>query len=130
MVLITLCVIGGVALAVLIGFIIKTKPQNQDPPKKIPADCCGEHSVCMRDNLLSTTDEIVYFDDEELDMLAYRDPVDFSEKEIEVLGNVFYTLREQDVAGWLRSLQLRHITLPDEMREEALLIVSERRNRV
>ena len=44
-----------------------------------------------------------------------------------MLNDVFYTLREQDVAGWLRSLQLRDIALPDELRDEALLIVSERR---
>lgn len=128
---IVISVIGVASLVWLAVAIVKSKPQaGEEIPIEIPDDCCGAHEVCERDSLLSKTDEIVYFDDEELDMLAYRDPVDFSEKEIEVLGNVFYTLREQDVAGWLRSLQLRHITLPDEMREEALLIVSERRNRV
>lgn len=127
MVLITFCVIGGVALAVLIGFIIKTKPQNQDPPKKIPADCCGEHSVCMRDNLLSTTDEIVYFDDEELDKLKGKKLESYTPADVDMLEHVFYTLREQDVAGWIRSLQLRDIALPSDLRDEALLIISERR---
>ncbi len=44
-----------------------------------------------------------------------------------MLENVFYTLKEQDVAGWLGSLQLRNIQLPNNLRDEALLIVSERR---
>ena len=64
---------------------------------------------------------------EELDALAGIAPDNYSESQIKQLEDVFYTLREKDVAGWLRSLQTRNIQLPDELREEALLIVSERR---
>ncbi|MBR4971111.1 MAG: DUF1015 family protein, partial [Paludibacteraceae bacterium] len=42
-------------------------------------------------------------------------------------SNVFYTLKEFDVAGWLKSLQLRGVELPEKIKEEALLIISERR---
>ena len=41
--------------------------------------------------------------------------------------DVLYTLKEIEVAGWLRSLQLRAINLPDELKDEAFLIVGERR---
>ena len=44
-----------------------------------------------------------------------------------MLEDVFFTLREQDMAGWIRSLQLRNIELPDDIRDQALLIISERR---
>jgi hypothetical protein len=47
---------------------------------------------------------------------------------MEQLTEVFYSLQEKDVSGWLRSLQMRGIELPQQLREEALLIVSERRN--
>ena len=51
----------------------------------------------------------------------------YTENDLELLEHVFYTLREQDVAGWIRSLQLRDIKLPDGLRDEALLVISERR---
>ena len=35
--------------------------------------------------------------------------------------------REVEVAGWLRSLQLRGINLPDALKDEAFLIIGERR---
>ena len=41
--------------------------------------------------------------------------------------DVFYTMRDEDVAGWVRSLQLRGIALPDEVKDEVFLIVGERR---
>ena len=36
-------------------------------------------------------------------------------------------MREEEVAGWARSLQLRGIELPEEVRDEVILIVEERR---
>ncbi|MCD7710264.1 MAG: phospholipase, partial [Porphyromonadaceae bacterium] len=40
----------------------------------------------------------------------------------------FYTLAPTDVAGWVRSLQLRNIALPDELKVEVLLVVGEQRS--
>lgn len=87
--------------------------------------CCGAHEVC--DSLLNTENKIIYYDDEELDVLKNISPSNFSSEQIKQLSDVFFTLKESDVAGWLRSLQLRCIHLPIELREEALMIVSERR---
>ncbi|MCM1034254.1 MAG: phospholipase [Paludibacter sp.] len=92
-------------------------------------ECCGQHAVCERDTLLNSRMEVVYYDDEELDVLAGMSPDDYTEEQLQALRDVFYTLQERDVAGWLRSLQARNILLPLDLREEALLIVSERRNR-
>ena len=33
------------------------------------------------------------------------------------------------MAGWLRSLQLRNVALPDDIKEEALFIVGDLRDR-
>lgn len=90
-------------------------------------ECCGQHALCERDLLLNKKDEIIYYDDDELDALSGISPDEYDEKQLHELEDVFYTLQEKDVAGWLRSLQLRNIALPDELRDEALLIVSERR---
>ena len=114
----------GVAL-----FVRRVNSQTpEQPPVEIADDCCGAHAVCERDSLLSQTDQIIYFDDEELDALHGIPAYDFTPEQVAVLENVFYTLREQDVAGWIRSLQLRNIDLPEDIRDQALLIVAERRD--
>jgi hypothetical protein len=46
---------------------------------------------------------------------------------VEEFREVLYTCREEEVAGWSRSLQLRGIELPDELKDELFLIVGERR---
>ena len=95
----------------------------------IPADCCGEHLVCERETLLNPNDTIVYYDDEDLDQLADKNPDTYTEQQKQALSEVFYSLKAEDVAGWCRSLQLRHIELPQDIREEALLILREQRQR-
>lgn len=128
----TILVVAVVLVVLLsaVGFYVR-KVNREDPEEKvkkeIPADCCGAHAVCERDSLLSRTDEIVYFDDEELDELAGITANEYEDREIKMVEDVFYTMREQDVAGWLRSLQLRNIELPEHIRDEALFIVTERR---
>lgn len=99
---------------------------NQGDPR--PDGCCGEHLVCERETLLQTNAKIEYYDDEELDALAGMDPEDYTDEQRQALREVFNTLQEADVPGWCRSLQLRNITLPPDIREEALLIVRERRH--
>jgi len=92
-----------------------------------PEGCCGEHLVCERETLLQTNARIEYYDDEELDALSGISPEDYTSAQHDAIREVFDTLRESDVPGWCRSLQLRNITLPPDIREEALLIVRERR---
>lgn len=89
--------------------------------------CCGEHLVCEKQTLLTTNAEIVYYDDEELDSLSGIEAEDYTDEQHAAISNVFSTLREDDVAGWCRSLQLRGINLPTDIREEALMIVRELR---
>lgn len=118
-----------VALLVFATYHVRKVNRETPPeePKPIPDDCCGAHAVCERDSLLSKTEEIFYFDDEELDELAGISAGEYSNEQHKMIEEVFFTLREQDVAGWIRSIQLRNIELPDDIREQALLIVSERR---
>ena len=102
--------------------------ESQQPtPDSRPEGCCGEHLVCERETLLQTNAKIEYYDDEELDTLAGIDPAEYSPAQLNLFRDVFSTLQEADVPGWCRSLQLRNIALPPDIREEALLIVRERR---
>ena len=89
---------------------------------------CGQHETCERDSLLAAVSKgIEYYDDEELDRFKGWPSDVYQEAEIEEFREVLYTLQEIEVAGWLRSLQLREINLPDDLKDEAFLIVGERR---
>ncbi|TCO08348.1 hypothetical protein [Natronoflexus pectinivorans] len=101
---------------------------GEDPESLPDADCCGAHEVCDKETLLSSSDEIVYYQDEELDAYKNRLPDSYNNDEIEVFREVLYTMNDDEVAGWLRSLQLRNITPPIAIRDEALMIVADIRD--
>ena len=89
--------------------------------------CCGEHLVCERETLLQTNAKVEYYDDEELDQPSGIAAEDYTDQQYQMIREVFDTLKASDVPGWVRSIQLRNIQLPLDIREEALLIVVERR---
>lgn len=94
----------------------------------IDAECCGQHATCEKDSLLAAVSkDIEYYDDEELDAYRGRPSEAYTEAEAEEFRYVLYTMREDEVAGWMRSLQLREVALPDQVKDEAFLIVGERR---
>ncbi|MCH5327404.1 MAG: phospholipase [Coprobacter sp.] len=90
--------------------------------------CCGLHAVCEKESLLAAAgQEIVYYDDEELDVFQGRPSDSYTSGETALFADVLYTLRSSEVAGWVRSLQLRGVSLPDALKDEVVLIVGERR---
>ncbi len=104
---------------------IVIETQTSTPPEE---NCCGMHITCEKDSLLaSISNEIVYYDDEELDIFAGRNENDYTDDEIEQFRDILLTLLPSDIAGWGRSIQLRGITLPTIVRDELLLIVAEAR---
>ena len=104
-------------------------PENSANESESSSDdgCCGAHLVCERETLLQTNAQIEYYDDEELDSLAGIPAEAYTKEQYQLLREVFDTLQAKDVPGWVRSIQLRNIQLPLDIREEALLIVIERR---
>ena len=105
----------------------KTETATEEEYER-PDGCCGAHEVCENESLLATNAKIVYFDDEELDAFKDRDPESYTDEEIAQFDEVFMTLRENELVDWLKSLQLRHVPLPECIKEQALMIISERRN--
>lgn len=98
------------------------------PVVTVDSECCGQHQICEKESLLAAVSkQIEYYDDEELDRFKGRPSDGYSEEEIEEFRDILYSMQEVDVAGWSRSLQLRGIELPDELKDELLLIVGERR---
>lgn len=85
--------------------------------------CCGKHLVCEKPLSPRPGEKPVYFDDEELDRFAGRDAEAYEPEEIDEIREVMMTLLPDDVAGWARSIQLRGIALPNELRDELFLLV-------
>lgn len=90
-------------------------------------ECCGQHLVCEKESLSPFGEDIVYYDDEELDRFAGKSPDEYSPEEVEEIRDVLMTLRSEDLAGWARSITQRGIELPEDVREELLMMVRERR---
>jgi hypothetical protein len=93
-----------------------------------PEECCGQHETCEKDSLLAAVSkDVEYYEDEELDRFRTRRSDEYTDEEVEEFQEVLYTMRNDEVAGWVRSLQLRHIELPDPIKDEVFLIIGERR---
>ena len=125
-------------LALLLGFFrerrLKKKLESGEiaelPSIKQVEDmeCCGQHETCEKESLLSAVSrQIEYYNDEELDRFRGVESDSYTSEDIEEFREVLYTMRDDDVAGWVRSLQLRAVELPDELKDEVFLIVGERR---
>lgn len=90
--------------------------------------CCGMHLTCEKDSLLAdVSDRVEYFDDEELDRFSGRTADSYTPEETEEFRDVLMTLIPADIAPWARSIQLRGIILPPEIRDELLFLVAENR---
>jgi hypothetical protein len=126
-ILIIILVSFGLILMITTYLNRRNKTEETEIKVNNDGECCGAHSVCDRDTLLNSGTTVEYFDDEELDTLAHIPASELTPEQINQLSEIFFTLNEKDVAPWLRSLQIRNIQLPIEIREQALLIVSERR---
>ena len=118
-------------VAMLIGHL--SYRGKKETPRVYPElrrrECCGQHEVCEKESLLAAVSkgEIEYYNDEELDRFRGYPSDSYSSAEVEEFRDVMYTCREEEVAGWSRSLQLRGIELPDELKDELFLIVGEQR---
>ena len=90
--------------------------------------CCGMHETCEKDSLIASfVEPPEYFDDEELDKYRLRDAADYTEQEVDEFREVFYTVLDSEKPRWVRNLQLREIALPNQMKDEVLMLVCEMR---
>ena len=134
--IISLVVLGVVAF--IFGYLREMKLKKQlrrGEIDELPSikqvedmECCGQHETCEKDSLLAANSkQIEYYDDEELDRFRGKESNSYSEKEVDEFRDVLYTMKDDEVAGWVRSLQLRSVELPDDLKDEVFLIVGERR---
>lgn len=105
-------------------------PAEETVVNPVDMECCGQHEVCEKESLLAAlSKQIEYYNDEELDRFRGRSSDTFSPDETEEFRDVLYTMRSDEVAGWVRSLQLRGVEMPDGLKDEVVMIINERRGR-
>lgn len=120
----------------LLLYVYDLKYRRKHPPEESVPDagvdseedghgeiCCGRHLVCDKKLSPEIGEKIVYYDDEELDRFAGRDADGYTPEEVEEVRDVMLTLMPDDVAGWVRSIQLRGINLPSPLRDELFILL-------
>ena len=81
--------------------------------------CCGRHANCEKD----LDGKNLYFDDEELDRFKGVAPEEYVDSDKEEFRHVLYTMKEDEVDTWVLCLQTRGIELPEDVKEEVLMIL-------
>lgn len=123
-----------IAALTISNYLQRRKGNNKEREATPPSidlggsGCCGAHEVCERDSLIAAfTEKPEYFDDEELDQYALRDSAGYAADEVDEFREVFYSVLDEEKPRWVRSLQRRGISLPDQLKDEVLMIVNELR---
>lgn len=118
--IVSLVLLGLVSAA--IGYFSK-----EDSPVVTGRDCStcnGEDERCeMECRLEAAVKDIEYYDDWDLDLFKGRASDSYNEDEVAQFADVLYTLQPKDLKGWMRSLSLRGIELPDELKSDLFLLL-------
>ena len=121
-------VISIIALGIIAELIAKLS--KHDGEEKITvvetcATCNGTNDKCEQDCMMEAAiKEIEYYDDEDLDRFAGREADSYTDEEVEEFSEVLYTMQPEEVAGWNRSLILRGINLPNQLKDEVINFLS------
>ena len=88
--------------------------------------CDGTDTKCEQECMMeAATKDVEYFDDEELDRYARRASNDYTDEEAEEFREVLYSMKAEEVKEWNRSLILREINVPDQIKDELLMMLQE-----
>ena len=124
----TVLIIALVILALVAAlFGILSRDNGKERVQQGPScsTCTGDDERCEQTCMLEAAVlEIEYYDDEHLDRFAGRPSDSYSDDETEEFADVMYTLLPSDVAGWNRSLILRHIEVPDALKDELIALLT------
>lgn len=88
--------------------------------------CNGDNDKCEQTCMMeAAVKPVEYYDDEELDQYRGRPSDGYTDDEAEQFRDILYTMRQDEVAGWNRSLILRGINLPNQVKDEVVMLIGE-----
>lgn len=127
-VLLIIFVVTGIVIYLLRRFTGKNSNADKDVSEPTPtvmeeSECCGAHEICEKTGKYNPKFQPDYYDDEELDQFKGVSPDSYTDEQIAMFDEVLMTMKESDVAGWIKSLQLREIEMPYSVREKAIMIL-------
>lgn len=127
--MLTTCVIIFAALALILWAGRRlAKPGEVRTPDNACGTCDGSSGKCEQECMMeASVKPVEYYDDEELDAFSGRPSDGYTDEETEQFRDVLYTMRPDEVAGWNRSLALRGIQVPDPLKDELVLLLSDPR---
>lgn len=127
MTFITISILALVILGIVAAiFSIRKKGENETPIVRGQdcTTCSGDNDKCEQEcTMEAATRPIEYFDDEELDTFAGRSSDRYDDDEIEQFAYILHTMKPEEVSAWMRSLTLRSINLPDELKDEVMMLL-------
>lgn len=86
--------------------------------------CNGDNALCEQECMMvAATRDIEYFDDEELDVYKGRPSDSYTDEEAEQFREVMYTMQQSEVKDWNRSLILRGVAVPDQLKDELVMLL-------
>ena len=141
-VLLTILAVGGVIVWLIDRLFYRHEPEknpeeteeNSDQiaaPQGCADEACGLRSICPSEQILAgeCRQEVIYYDDEELDGFAGRNGDEYTPEEEEQWRDVLYTLQPGDLIGWGQSIKHRGLVMPTAIREEFLQLAAEHHSR-
>lgn len=123
----TVFIVCAITLLFLLMLFRWGRHHTSTPVESQPscATCDGHDSRCMQECAMEAAiKDIEYFDDEELDMFRDRQSDHYTDDEAEQFREVLYTMRQEEVRDWANSLALRHIEVPDQLKDELFLMMN------
>lgn len=123
--------IGALIVLALFAAIttLFTKKKEGEPDVVMPtsgdcSSCDGTDDKCEQVCMMeAATREIAYYDDEELDRFRGRQSNQYTDEEAEEFANILYTMQPQEAKGWNRSLILREINVPNQIKDELITMI-------
>lgn len=123
--------IGALIVLALFAAIttLFTKKKEGEPDVVMPtsgdcSSCDGTDDKCEQVCMMeAATREIEYYDDEELDRFRGRQSNQYTDDEAEEFANILYTMQPQEAKDWNRSLILREINVPNQIKDELITMI-------
>ncbi len=125
--IILISIIAIMVLGLIVMVCTKLFGGKTDEPIVVPksncSTCDGVNATCEQVcQMEAATKPVEYYDDEELDAYKGRRSDNYSDDEASEFADVLETLRPEDVKPWNRSLILRGINMPDQIKDEYIAL--------
>lgn len=122
--------LAGLGIIAALFELFSRKRGKKQEVRELPASSCvtcgGLDPLCEQECMMkAATKEIEYFNDEELNRFKGRSSDRYTDAEAEEFSEVMNTMKPGEVKDWNRSLTLRGIQVPDQIKDELIDLIND-----